>query len=81
MVRAEGQLYTSQTSKAWQRESQVQPRGKAEVMRVITERLEAEEGGGGEIKAMKLQTEVHKAALGQWQPTLSLFFIIKNISS
>lgn len=50
-------------------------------MRVITERPEVEEVGGKEIKAMKLPTEVHKAALGQWQRTFSLFFIIKVVTS
>jgi len=81
VVRA-GQISASQTSKARQGESQVQPEGNAEVTRVITERLEVEElGQGKEIKATKLQAEVHKAALGQWQQTFSLFFIIKNIKS
>lgn len=52
-------------------------RGKAEG---VTERLEAEEGEK-EGKAMKLQTEGHEAALGQWRQASSLVFIIKDVTS
>lgn len=40
-----------------------------------------EEGEKREIKAMKLQTDGHKAALGQWQQTCPLLFVIKGVTS
>lgn len=70
------------TGTAWLGERQVQPAGRAEDTGVVTGRLEVEEGEKREIKAMKLlQTDGHKAALGQWQQTCPLLFVIKSVTS